>query len=55
MKLIFDDREITLEELKNIEANLDCGPAEGGDYELIIVDDIIGDEIHLSVGVFPAF
>ena len=55
MKLIFDGREITLEELKEIEANLDCGPADGGDYELIVVDDIIGDEIHLSIGVFSSF
>ena len=55
MKLIFDDREITLEELKEIEANLDCGPADGGDYELIVIDDIIGDEIHLSIGVFSSF
>lgn len=41
--------------MKQIEANLDCGPAGGGDYELIVIDDIIGDEIHLSIGVFSAF
>lgn len=55
MKLVFDGREITLEELKEIEANLDCGPVDGGDYELIVVDDIVGDEIHLSIGVFSSF
>lgn len=55
MRLIFDGKEITLAELKEIEANLDCGPADGGDYELIVVDDIIGDEIHLSIGVFSSF
>ncbi len=55
MKLIFDDREITLEELKEIEANLDCGPADGGYYELLIVEDIIGNEIHLSIGLFSTF
>lgn len=55
MKLIFDGKEITFEELKEIETNLDCGPADGGDYELLVIDDIVGDEILLSVGVFPAF
>lgn len=55
MKLIFDGNEISLEELKRIEANLDHGPADGGDYELLVVDDIIGDEIHLIIGVFSAF
>lgn len=55
MKLIFDGNEITLEELKEIEVNLDCGPADGGDYELLVIDDIVGDEIHLSIGVFSTF
>ena len=55
MKLIFDGREITLEELKCIEANLDPGPADGGDYELLVVDEIVDDEIRLSIGVFSAF
>ena len=55
MKLIFDGREITLEELKRIEANLDPGPAYGGDYELLVVDDIVDDEIHLLIGVFSSF
>jgi hypothetical protein len=55
MKIVFDGREITLEELKEIEANLDCGPADGGDYEQLVVDDIVDDEIHLSIGVFSSF
>ena len=55
MKLIFDGKEITLEDLKEIEANLDCGPADGGDYEQLVVDDIIGDEIHFIIEVVSAF
>ena len=55
MRFIFDGSEITFEELKRIEANLDCGPADGGDYELLVVDEIVDDEIHLSIGVFSAF
>ena len=55
MKFVFDGREITFEELKRIEANLDCGPPDGGDYELLVVNDIVDDEIHLSIGVFSAF
>ena len=46
MKIIFDGNEIALEELKRIEANLDCGPADGGDYELLVIDNIVDDEIH---------
>ena len=48
MRFIFDGREITFEDLKHIEANLDCGPADGGDYELLVIDNIVDDEIHLS-------
>ena len=55
MKLVFDGKEITLAELKEIEANLDCGPADGGDYELLYVEDIVGDEIHLVIGGYSAF
>lgn len=55
MKLIFDGKEITFEALKSVEANLDCGSADGGDYELLIIDNIVDDEIHLSIGVFSAF
>lgn len=55
MKLVFDGKEVTLEALKEIEANLDCGPADGGDYELLVVEDIVGDEIHFTIGVFSSF
>lgn len=55
MKLIFDGREITLAELKEIEASLDCGPSDGGDCDWLVVDDIIGDEVHFTIMVVSSF
>lgn len=40
MKFILDDKEISLSELKNILDNLNPGPADGGDFEFLEIEDI---------------
>lgn len=55
MKLIFDGKEITLKELKEIEANLLMCPADGGTYEEIVVDEITDDAICFAVYGFSTF
>lgn len=46
MKFIFDNKEITLEELKEINSNL---VSNSYSEEMLAIDNIVGDEIHLSI------
>ena len=46
MKFFFDNKEITLEELKEINSNL---VSKITSEEMLAIDDIVGDEIHLSI------
>lgn len=46
MKFFFNDKEITLEELKEINGNL---VSKNYTEEMLAIDDIVGDEIHFCV------
>lgn len=55
MKLIFEGKEITLKELKEIEANLKICPPDGGSFEVIVVDEITEDAIYFEVDGYSTF
>ena len=55
MKLIFNGKEITLKELKEIQANLKICPVDGGDFEEIVVDEITDDAICFEVYGYSTF
>ena len=40
MKMLWDGNEITVEELKQVLNNLDCGEFDGGTFEVITLDHI---------------
>lgn len=46
MKFFFDNKEITLEELKQINNNL---ISKNYTEEILAIDDIVEDEIHFCV------
>ena len=55
MKLILEGKEITLQELKEIIANLKICPADGGDFEIIAIDEITEDAIHFEICGYSTF
>lgn len=55
MKLYLDEKEVTIKELKEAWNNLDSGPADGGDFEEIILDRVTDEELYFTTCVFNSF
>lgn len=56
MKLFLNNSEVTLDELKEQLYNLDCGPPDGGTFEIIVLSDIdTNGDMYFEVEKHSAF
>lgn len=55
MQLYCNDKPCTLEQLKRIFDNLDPGPADGGDFEILEVDNINDNGIYFIISGYSSF
>lgn len=55
MKFVYNDREISLEEVKILLQDLEVCPPDGGTYEYLEIYDVEEDTIYLSIGSASTF
>jgi hypothetical protein len=55
MKLIFDGKEITLKELKEVAESLQVCTCDGGSFEELVVEEITDDTLYLTVCGYSTF
>lgn len=55
MKIFLNDKEVTMEELKQTLDNLDYGPPDGGAYEALELYDIKNGDMYFEITVNSSF
>lgn len=55
MRFVYNDREISIEEVKILLQDLEVCPHDGGTYEYLEIDDVEEDTIYLSIGSASTF
>lgn len=56
MKLFVDGNEVTIEELKQLLDNLECGPFDGGTFEVMTLDHIsIDGDIYFETEKYSIY
>ena len=56
MKLFLNNKEVTISELKSALDNLDPGPADGGTFEIMALDDINEDgDMFFEINGYSTF
>ena len=55
MRFVYNDREISIEEVKILLQDLEACPPDGGTYEYLEIDDVEEDTIYLSIGSASTF
>lgn len=55
MRFVYNNREISIEEVKILLQDLEVCPTDGGTYEYLEIYDVEEDTIYLSIGSASTF